>query len=783
MKKATFYAVFFILLLLNYGQVKAQSAKKLYKSGKEMSNSGNFFEAVDFFTRSVEKDPKYIASYIERALCYEELDQQADAIADYLTLAGLQAGEYNWYYRAAVLYYESKKYSEALEVLNKSGNLGLKRAEHSELKMKCNYALSNYKQALDDCLKAIALNSSAENYYYSGLLNKILENYAQAEISFSHSVKTDPSYLNSYIGLSIVQLKQDKNSDALESVNQALKLNAKNKEANLLRSQIYRYNKEFGKALEDLNKLVSVYPGDYEILVQRGLTYFENNQFQNAVNDFSKVIAADSKHKQALYKRGIAYENLNKDNDAIKDFEKLLMLKTTSDASDPMYAYASKKILELSQENDPPVVTLVQDQPGDMNTLIVPENENRYSFMVKVNDRSKIIRLSVDKVNISFNPDSLKTGIRVTADILNKNNLTIECEDAFHNKSVTVFKISRTEINVPSFSISSPLTNEKNEIYFDPKLIDFIIEGRIKDKSKIADIDVNGYKGDFNPDELNPKFKVRPLITGQDKIDILISDIHGNTVKKTYRLNSNLADFQGVNPMGITWVVFIENSDYKSFTSFKGPEKDVSLMKNALSKYMVNNIIHKRNQTRQQMERFFNTELKDLIKENNVNSVMIWYAGLGKNIDKKSYWIPSDAKRDDESTYYNTNTLKSSLQAYSSTITHTLIVTDACETGPSFYMAMRGMPTDRDCNNSKATKFKSSQVFMSDGYMQEDENSDFSRSFANSLSFNSNACISIDKIASKVSSDVQKNNKRIPKFGKIAGFEDENGTFIFIKKQ
>ncbi len=86
-------------------------------------------------------------------------------------------------------------------------------------------------------------------------------------------------------------------------------------------------------------------------------------------------------------------------------------------------------------------------------------------------------------------------------------------------------------------------------------------------------------------------------------------------------------------------------------TSLGGPAKDITLMKSALARYQIHNVIHKKNMTKQDMERFFAIELRDLIRSNRVNSIMVWYAGHGKYINDTGYWIPIDANRDDEFTY------------------------------------------------------------------------------------------------------------------------------------
>ena len=187
--------------------------------------------------------------------------------------------------------------------------------------------------------------------------------------------------------------------------------------------------------------------------------------------------------------------------------------------------------------------------------------------------------------------------------------------------------------------------------------------------------------------------------------------------------------------------------------------------------------------TKLAMEKFFSIELRDMVRNNQVTSLLIWYAGHGKFINDIGYWIPVDATRDDEFSYFNISTLKASLQAYSKYIKHTLIITDACESGPTFYQAMRSqMDEDKSCNDQEATSFKSSQVFSSAGKELASDDSQFTKTFAKSLQFNENACMPIESIVTKVTEATAGNENQKPQFGKIAGFEDENGTFFFIKK-
>jgi uncharacterized caspase-like protein len=247
-------------------------------------------------------------------------------------------------------------------------------------------------------------------------------------------------------------------------------------------------------------------------------------------------------------------------------------------------------------------------------------------------------------------------------------------------------------------------------------------------------------------------------------------------------LNNLFSQKNKNNPMGKTWVVFIENSKYQTFASLDGPVQDVSLMRSSLANYQIDSILHKKDLTKKEIENFIRIELKNIVQTYHVNSLLFWYAGHGKFIYETGYWVPVDAKRDDETTYFNTNILKESLQKFANDVTHILVVTDACESGPTFYQAMRTINENISCSDLKASQSKSSQVFSSTGYEIATDESQFTKTFASTLKNNTASCISIETIVAKVITAVVRNNQQKPKFGKITGLSDENGTFFFISK-
>jgi hypothetical protein len=115
-------------------------------------------------------------------------------------------------------------------------------------------------------------------------------------------------------------------------------------------------------------------------------------------------------------------------------------------------------------------------------------------------------------------------------------------------------------------------------------------------------------------------------------------------------------------------------------------------------------------------------------------------------------------------------------------VKHTLVVSDACETGPAFYLAMRDIGKPRECGNWETTRLRSAQVFSSTNLDLNDDKSAFAKSFVNILNGVNDKCISIDKVSEKVSQLAKSSQSVKPKLGNIQGLKDENGTFYFIRK-
>jgi tetratricopeptide (TPR) repeat protein len=765
-----------IFTLTIYGQ----NAKKCFKTGEDFYKAGNYKDAISQFTSAIGLNPNYNEAYYMRGVSYEMISEFQKAADDFNRAIVFDSKNEELYYHLGKAYYELKKYNEALPVLNRATVMSKRYLPAFQQKILTLMALDQGFNALKVSDTTLMIDGNALNYYYQGLVTAKLNSTQKAEWAFNNAIKKDKKFTNAYIALAGLQITT-KTEEAMKNCNEALKLDPNSRQALIVRSQVFLKKQDYRSAIDDISRAIVLNPNDEEMFFIRGTYYQQFSQHQNAINDFNKVITVNPKNADAFYQRAKSYEEISNFVAAIKDYEALVQISEFDAKAKLLLKQAKDRLFELNRETEKPVVVVQDPAPKDKSTIEVANDKKVVRIKGYASDKSGVVYIKVNNKEVTFENVNGQNQFITDVSIDSVTSLTITASDVYNNTENLSFSIKRTETTPPVVTIISPVASDNGEIILDNNEPAISVEGKIVDESLIKSILIDGVSASYKIDEMNPTFSAVLPITNKNKFTITATDIYGNERPYTYNINRQNTG-AGANPMGKTWVVFIENSNYKTFASLEGPTKDVTLMRAALAKYQINNIVHRKDLGKEQMEKFFTIELRDLVRSNHVNTLLIWYAGHGKFINETGYWIPIDANRDDEFTYFNVNILKASLQSYATNLTHTLVVTDACESGPSFYQAMRGAVKERSCDDWQATRLKSSQVFSSAGYELAQDISQFTKTFANLLASNPNACIPIENIVTKVTSVVSQSNKQKPKFGKISGLTDEDGTFFFIAK-
>jgi tetratricopeptide (TPR) repeat protein len=781
MKKRVFLMATIILVAVS---AFGQSARKSYKAGTEFVENLKYDDAIVQFSGAIGLEPSNPDYYYARGQAYEKLSKFPEAKADFEKSLVFAPKSVEAMISLGEVCNKMGNYEESLRLLNRASALDRRNPRVYPGKVIALTNLKRYDQALQASDTAIIIKDTPMEYYRRGMIYRGLNNDVLGEKEFRKSISKDKKLAEPRIALADLLIVSN-TKEAMEQCNEVIKNNDRNTDAYLTRSKVYKKNLDYPSAINDISKIILIDPNNPLFFFERGKCYQEFNQHTNAINDFSKTISLNSALKKedpdVYYARAKSYEEIIDYDKARADYNQITFLSKYDAKAREMLELSQKRLYEINREKDPPEIAVISPLPlkdtveikGDKTTLLISGS---------LKDKSKIKSFTINNENVILVEKNGESDFLANINVAGIDKLTFSAKDDYNNEKVQNYAIKRTEINPPKIIIIAPYTSEEGQVFLDSPTPNIAVQGKISDESPIKSITVGNFTASYNPNELNPAFTATLDISNLNKFTVVAEDIYGNKKETEFVLNREGAGIASTNPMGRTWVVFIENSSYETFASLDGPNKDISTMRRALANYDIHNYIYKKDMTKAEMERFFNIELRDLVKKNQVKSLMVYYAGHGKYINDVGYWIPVDAKRDDEFTYFNINALKAGLQGYTDVVVHTLVISDACESGPGFYSASRSANEAPTCDNAQVAGAKSAQVFSSAGYELAVDNSKFAATFANTLMNNKNACIPIETIVKSVTAAVTTDKGQKPKFGRIQGLEDMLGTFFFITK-
>jgi tetratricopeptide (TPR) repeat protein len=780
-KRVILMATVIILMVVS---AFGQSARKYYKAGAEFVDNLKYDDAIVQFTSAIGLEPSNPVYYYARGQAYEMLSKHAEAKADFEKSLVFAPKDVDVMISLGAVCNKTGNYEESLKLLNHAAALDKRNTKVYPEKVIALTSLGKYDQALQASDTALIIKDTPMDYYWRGVIYRKLKNDVQGEKEFRKSISKDKKLAEPRIALADLLISSNQ-KEAMDQCNEVIKNNDRNTAAYIQRSKVYKKNLDYPSAINDISKTILINPENAAYYFERGKCYQEFNQHSNAINDFSKTISLNTAQKaedpEVYYARAKSYEEINDYDKARADYNQITFLSKYDAKAREMLELSQKRLYEINRETDPPEIAVISPAPAK-DTVEIKGDKTTLLISGSLKDKSKIKSFTINNENVILVEKNGESDFLANINVTGIDKLTFSAKDDYDNERVVNYAIKRTEINPPKILIVAPYTTEEGQVMLDSPVSNIAIQGKISDESPIKSITVGNFTASYNPNELNPAFTATLNIADLNKFTVVAEDIYGNRKESEFIINREGAGIASTNPMGRTWVVFIENSSYETFASLDGPIKDISTMQRALDNYKIHNIIHKKDMTKAEMERFFNIELRDQVKKNQVKSLMVYYAGHGKYINDVGYWIPVDAKRDDEFTYFNINTLKAGLQGYTDVVVHTLVVSDACESGPGFYSASRSDNKAPTCDNALVTGAKSAQVFSSAGYELAVDNSKFAATFANTLMNNKNACIPIETIVKSVTAAVTTDKGQKPKFGRIQGLEDMLGTFFFITK-
>jgi tetratricopeptide (TPR) repeat protein len=723
------FPLFLMATLLALAPVSAQSGSAFFKEGEKLRAQQQLEPALEKYGLAIQVDPKLTKAYVARAEVYGLLGRKAERAADLAAAHVADPGDADAAATAAMAYLEIDSARKALTLAEDALRVNGKHMQAMQAKVRACLALNDLDCASSAADAALALKATTDTYYLHGLVRTATRDYKTAEFDLDKVVEWNPMYEAAYVAQSEVQLKLYEQytgptmqmrtlEKAIEKCTRALELNPQSTDALFSRSKALALQKEYAKAIDDVSRCIALGRTDRAVYLQRARYYHGYGQHQNAVNDLNKPLLADPRDLELLLFRAECREaNLDLEG-AINDLDaaKKVMDGNAAYGADQRRKVqeqrdrVDRQLFEMNRESDPPVITVV-DPVHRAGVAQISSVLTRVKVDGHVRDRNKLKRITVNGVEADFARDERDPEFFVAIPIgVNDKELVVTAVDVYDNESSVSLRVERNEGVAPVVALTSPDPGNDRIIQISASREDLFIEGTVSDASNIRSITVDGILASYVPDTNRTDFSMKLVIAGKDRFTVRAEDQFGNGTDVVYQLQRKAEAVAVVKPVettspdtrtaekpaekpvagaavssGTTWVIYIENSDYKSFPALQGSGSDVAKMQKAFAKYNVQKTITKKNLSKQQLERFFSSELRDLVRTNKVNTVLVWYAGHGRTVGGKSYWIPVDGKKDDIYSFYNYGPLKNLIQNYSESVNNALVVSDAAGSEASFY--------------------------------------------------------------------------------------------------
>lgn len=226
----------------------------------------------------------------------------------------------------------------------------------------------------------------------------------------------------------------------------------------------------------------TVEPKNYRIYYMRSFPYAMQFDYPNVYADLNKSIGMNQNDKETIFQRGVINKKTSQFHNAINDFTKHLAL---DDKSAEGYYFRALCYLELGK---------YKEAIADLKKAVLFGNNNNV-YIAQLADAEK-----------------------------------------------KLYEANR-EGDAPEIRIEYPFIDGNGFINVFENQISLVIKGKIKDKSQIESIKVNGVAAVFDPEEISPEFKIQiQLKEDLRKLELTTSDIYHNASYKTLKVGHIIND-------------------------------------------------------------------------------------------------------------------------------------------------------------------------------------------------------------------------------------------------
>jgi len=308
------------IALINEQNEQLKASREAYNAGLLLLKNENYIDAINYFTDAILIDSVFVAAYLNRAKCYQEINDEL-AIKDYRTILSLDSTNLQPLYLIAALQLKSDKVLaqqtyQTIIFLNKT-----EYKAYSELGVIA-FLAKNYQEAEQFFTQSLAINKNVYTLNDRGSCYRKLEQFDVAIQDYLAAISLNNNLAFVYNNLASVYAKQDENEKALSYYDLAISKDINYALAYNNKASILLENKEYDKANLAIEKALianSEYAPAYN---NKGVIHHQFKRYNDAIADFDKAIKLDKNYAKAYLNRGISKQMVRDEDGACSDWNK-----------------------------------------------------------------------------------------------------------------------------------------------------------------------------------------------------------------------------------------------------------------------------------------------------------------------------------------------------------------------------------------------------------------------------------------------------------------------------
>ena len=216
------------------------------------------------------------------------------------------------------------------------------------------HATDTITPAINQYSKRIAANpNNPDNYWRRGILEAALKKYDVALQDYHRAIKLDSTKADYYYSLADADFYAGHTRNSKNDFEKCISLDPKNTDAQLRLAELYFYVKKYDDAFKLINKALTINPHLARAYFMKGMIYLENKDTAKAISSIQTTVEQDSKYYDAYIELGLIFSHkgnpiaLDYFNDAINInagdiepyYDKGMFYQTTGDYDNAIKAY------------------------------------------------------------------------------------------------------------------------------------------------------------------------------------------------------------------------------------------------------------------------------------------------------------------------------------------------------------------------------------------------------------------------------------------------------------